>query len=101
MEIFCRNLSIGLSDSMQSKQTSKQSERNPKCGNEAPASGRQKASIRDREISNLNELIRSTPDVREDRVENLRKKIQGGTYDIKAEEIAKKIIKGNPLDEIT
>ncbi len=86
---------------MQSKRTSKQSERNPKCGNEAPASGRQKLSVKDREISNLGELIRSTPDVREDRVEDLRKKIQGGTYNIKAEEIAEKIIKGNPLDEIS
>lgn len=101
MEINDPNPLTGLNNSVQSKETSKQSERNPKCGNEQPALGRQNLSIGDREISNLDELIRSAPDVREGRIEELRKKIQRDTYNIKAEEIAEKIIKGNPLDEIT
>jgi len=86
---------------MQPKQTSKQSKPKPKRRNKAPASDRRKLLSGDRKIWNLHELIRSAPDIREDRVEDLRKKIRGSTYNIKAEEIAEKIIEDNPLDDIT
>ena len=62
---------------------------------------RRKLSRRKREVSNLSELIRNTPDVREDKVAALRKKIQSGTYSIKGEDIAEKIIEDNTLDETT
>jgi negative regulator of flagellin synthesis FlgM len=84
---------------MQSGQVLKQQGKKAKCGNESPAIRRRKLLRRNREVSNLVELIRSTPDVRENKVEALRKKIQGGTYSIKGEEIAEKIIGDNPLDE--
>jgi negative regulator of flagellin synthesis FlgM len=57
-------------------------------------------SVRSREISHLDELIRSTPDVREERVEEVRRNIENGTYNVKAEKIAEKIIGGSLLDEI-
>jgi len=82
MEIGCPDPLISLNNGVQPNAAAKRSERS-------------------RKISNLDELIRSTPDVREDKVEKLRKRIKGGTYNIKAEKIAEKIIKGNPLDEIT
>jgi flagellar biosynthesis anti-sigma factor FlgM len=56
--------------------------------------------VRSREISHLQELIQSVPDVRESRIEKLRGDIENGTYGVKAEKIAEKIITGNLLDEI-
>jgi anti-sigma28 factor (negative regulator of flagellin synthesis) len=45
-------------------------------------------------------LIQSVPDVREWKIEQLRGEIESGTYNVKAEKIAEKIITGNLLDEI-
>ena len=57
-------------------------------------------SIRGREIQNLEALIRSTPDVRDAVVERVRRSIDNGTYNIKAEQVAEKILGGNLIDEI-
>jgi len=57
-------------------------------------------SVRGREIQQLDELIRSTPDVREAKVEQIRSAIESGTYNVKAEKIADKILGGNVIDEI-
>lgn len=69
-------------------------------GNVNPDSDRIEFSVRGREISQLDELIRSTPDIREAKVEQVRIAIQNGTYDIKAELIADKILGGKLLDEV-
>jgi len=61
---------------------------------------RMKGSVRSRGISNIAELIRSTPDVRESKIEQVRKRLDDGNYDVKAEKIAKKIIEDNLLDKI-
>jgi len=61
---------------------------------------RLKRSVRSRKISNIEELIRSTPDVRESKIEQVRKRLDDGTYDVKAEKIAEKIIEDNLLDKI-
>jgi negative regulator of flagellin synthesis FlgM len=57
-------------------------------------------SVRSREIQHLDELIQSTPDVREGRVEQVRRELESGTYNVKAERIADKILGGNLIDEI-
>jgi negative regulator of flagellin synthesis FlgM len=57
-------------------------------------------SIRGREIQQMDELIRSVPDVREAKVEQIRSAIENGTYNVKAEKIAEKILGGNIIDEI-
>jgi anti-sigma28 factor (negative regulator of flagellin synthesis) len=44
--------------------------------------------------------VRSTPDIREFRVEQVRRSIEAGTYNVKAEKIAEKIIGGSILDEV-
>lgn len=100
MEMDCPNPLICLSNDLQSDDSQQMSERRRKSCSPQSDSDRQESSSRNREIPNLEELIRITPDVREDRVEDLRREIQLGTYNIKAERIAEKIIKGNPLDEI-
>jgi flagellar biosynthesis anti-sigma factor FlgM len=65
-----------------------------------PDSDRIELSIRGREISQLDELVRSTPDIREFKIEQVRRSIEAGTYNVKAEKIAEKIIGGSLLDEV-
>ena len=79
---------------------SQQSGRNRKRGNRQFHSKRPEISIRSREVAHLLKLIRSLPDVREDRVEKLRGRIRDGAYNVDAEKIAEKMILGNPPDEI-
>jgi negative regulator of flagellin synthesis FlgM len=57
-------------------------------------------SVQSRKIQHLDELIRATPDVRDDRVEQVRRSIENGTYNVKAEQVADKILCGNAFDEI-
>ena len=64
-----------------------------------PDSDRLELSVESREISHLQDLIRSTPDVRESRIQEIRNQIESGTYNVKAEKIAEKIVGGNLLDE--
>jgi negative regulator of flagellin synthesis FlgM len=62
-------------------------------------SDRIELSVRSREIQHLDGMIRSTPDVRADRVEQIKSALQAGTYNVKAEMIADKIIGGNIIDD--
>ena len=57
-------------------------------------------SVRGLQIRNLDQLIRSTPDIREGRVEEVRSMIQAGTYNVRGEQIAEKIISGSLVDEV-
>lgn len=66
----------------------------------SPESDRIELSIQGREISQLDELIRSAPDIRESKIEQVRRSIEAGTYNVKAEMIAEKIIGGALLDEV-
>jgi len=100
MEINGKNPLISLNNNVQRLGISQQSERAQKHGGEHSDSDRLELSVRSREISHLDELIRSTPDVRENRIEQVRREIESGTYNVKAEKIAEKIIGGNLLDEI-
>jgi negative regulator of flagellin synthesis FlgM len=100
MEIDGTNPLIVSNNSVQRIDTSQPSEQSQKGGEAQPDSDRLELSNRSREISHLDELIRSTPDVRNDRIEQVRLEIEGGTYNVKAEKIAEKMIGGNLLDEI-
>lgn len=40
-----------------------------------------------------------TPDIRTDRVNEIRERLETETYDIKAEEVAEALIRGNFIDE--
>jgi negative regulator of flagellin synthesis FlgM len=66
----------------------------------APDPDRIEISVRSREIQHLDELIRSAPDVREALVERVRRSIETGTYNVKAEQVADKILGGDLIDEI-
>jgi negative regulator of flagellin synthesis FlgM len=100
MEINSTNPLIVLNSKVQRLDAPQQSERALKSGEEHSDSDRLDLSVRSREISHLNDLIRSTPDIRDGKVEQVRRELEGGTYSVKAEKIAEKIIGGNLLDEV-
>jgi negative regulator of flagellin synthesis FlgM len=63
-------------------------------------SDRVEISVRTREFQRLDELIQSIPDVREARIEQIRQAIENGTYNVRAEQVAERIIGGALIDEI-
>jgi negative regulator of flagellin synthesis FlgM len=100
MEINGTNPLIGLNKNVQRLDSPQQPERAQESGGGHSDSDRLELSVRSREISHLEDLIRSTPDIRQSKVDQVRKDIESGTYNIKAEKIAEKIIGGNLLDEV-
>jgi negative regulator of flagellin synthesis FlgM len=101
MEINGSNPLIGSNTNVQRLESPKQSDRTQKSdGGRNLDADRLELSVRSREISHLDELVRSTPDVREMKIEQVRRDIEAGTYNVKAEKIAEKIIGGNLLDEV-
>jgi negative regulator of flagellin synthesis FlgM len=57
-------------------------------------------SVRSQEMLHIQDLIQSTPDVRQDVVEKVRQSIQNGTYNVKAEQVAEKILGGTLIDQV-
>jgi negative regulator of flagellin synthesis FlgM len=101
MEINGTNPLIVLNKNVQRLESPQPPEKSVKSGGEArPDSDRLELSVRGQEISHLNDLIQSTPDIREEKVAQVRRELESGTYNVKAEKIAEKIIGGNLLDEV-
>jgi negative regulator of flagellin synthesis FlgM len=104
MEINGKNPLTALDPGVQrlDLQQPQQPSRAPKSSGEKPQLGsdRIELSVRSREIQHLNGLIQSTPDVRQTKVDQIRSAIESGTYNVKAEKIADKILNGNLIDEI-
>ena len=101
MEINSSNPLIGPKTNVQRLENPQQPERTQKSdGSRNLDADRLELSVRSREISHLDELVRSTPDVRELKVEQVRREIEAGTYNVKAEKIAEKIIGGYLLDKV-
>ena len=101
MEINSSNPLMGIKNRVQQVETpAKPQGARKSCTGQNADSDRLELSVRSREISHLDEMIRSTPDIRESKVEQVRLKIETGNYNVKAEKIAEKMIKGNLLDEV-
>jgi negative regulator of flagellin synthesis FlgM len=100
MEINGKNLLAGLNvDRLDYDPRQKRVESSDR--DSIPAgSDRIELSVRGREIQHLDQLIQSTPDVREARIEEVRSALEAGTYNVKAEKIADKIIGGGLIDKI-
>ena len=64
------------------------------------SSDRIELSVRSRELEHLDELIQAVPEVREAVVEQVRRSIESGTYNVRAEKVADKILGGSLIDEI-
>ena len=52
-----------------------------------------------RNISHINDLIYAVPDVRESRVEEVIFTMESGAYNVRAEQVAEKIMGGDLLNE--
>jgi flagellar biosynthesis anti-sigma factor FlgM len=101
MEINGSNPLLGIKNRLQQIEGRTGSEASQKsCPGQNTDSDLLELSVRSREISHLDEMIRSTPDIREKTVERFRSEVEAGTYNVKAEKIAEKMIGGNLLDDI-
>ena len=103
MEIDGKNSPTGLNPGVQRLDLHQpQNQRTPKPGEVSvnPGSDRIELSVRSREIQHIDKLISSTPDIREAKVEQIRSAVESGTYNVKAEKIADKILGGNVIDKI-
>jgi negative regulator of flagellin synthesis FlgM len=102
MEINGKNPLAALNPVVQRLDLQQPAQRPQRPGEDSPQleSDRIELSVRSREIQNMDSLIRSAPDVREAKVEQIRSAIENGTYNVKAEKIAEKILGGNLLDDI-
>ena len=100
MEINGTNPLISMNTNVQRIDAPQQSERTQESGGGTSESDRLELSVRSLEVSHVQDLIQSTPDVRQDRINQVRSEIDSGTYNIKAEKIAEKIVGGSLLDEV-
>ncbi len=103
MEIDGKSAAAGLNPGVQRLDLhTVQTHRTAKPGESGanPGSDRIELSVRSREIQHVDELISSTPDIREARVEQIRGAVESGTYNVKAEKIADKILGGSVIDQI-
>jgi negative regulator of flagellin synthesis FlgM len=102
MEIDGKNALVGLNPNLQRIDVQQQQDRARKAGEEnpKPENDRIELSVRSREVMHLDELIRSTSDIREAKVEQVRNAIENGTYNVKAEKIAEKLLTGNMIDQV-
>ncbi len=57
-------------------------------------------SDRSREIARAQEAVKSAPDVRADKVAELKAKIASGTYNVNASQVADAILKSSLTDKI-
>ncbi len=53
-----------------------------------------------RKIESYQKIAQEAPEVRKERVNELKEKVDTQTYDIKAEEVAESLIKGSIVDEL-
>ena len=101
MEINGNNPLIGLKNNVRQLDGTQQNTRPEKSGvDQDSGSDRLELSVKSRQALHLDDLIRSIPDIREAKVEQISRDLRTGTYNVKAEQIAEKIIGGNLLDEV-
>ena len=78
-----------------------QSEKNPPASSvSSPDAGsdRVELSPQSRDMKKIHEILAATPDVRSEKVEALKKAIAEGTYNVKTEDIADKMVQEMALE---
>lgn len=53
-----------------------------------------------KEIAKINEILAQTPEVRVDKVAQLKAAIQQGTYEVKGDQIAEKMLQSHLFDKV-
>lgn len=71
---------------------------NPKEG--ATANDSVQLSLRAKETQRARQVAEQAPEVREAKVAGLKQAVQNGTYNVKAEQIAGKMVKGSLLEKV-
>ena len=73
-------------------------------GTEAKVSGdttdKVELSARQEEIARLTERVKAAPDVRQDKVDQVKGAIESGTYNVKGQMVAGSILKSQLLDQV-
>ena len=57
-------------------------------------------STRAKDIQRIKKIINTVPDIRTEKVNQLKRSIEDGTYNVKGEKVAEKMIRESLLDEI-
>jgi len=102
MEINNKSLLTGLNGGLDRVDLDPRQKRPEPAEQDGIPSGsdRIELSVRGREIQHLDQLIQAAPDVRQEKIDAVRSAIEAGTYNVKAEKIADKIIGGGIIDSI-
>jgi negative regulator of flagellin synthesis FlgM len=102
MEIKVNKSLVTPNAGVQKADLPQQNQRAAKAGGESSPSTTDsiELSVRSREIQHFNGLINQVPDTRDAKVEQVRSAIDNGTYNVKAEKIADKILGGDLIDQV-
>jgi flagellar biosynthesis anti-sigma factor FlgM len=71
-----------------------------KLKDQSSSSDRVELSVQSKELQKIHDLLQKTPDVRSERVSNLKESIQEGRYQVDSEGLARKMIKEGILELI-
>lgn len=103
MEITGKNSSISLEAYIKNVRDKKKIENSTKQASKANGLLKEDEVVlseKAREIKEAKKLLDSVPEVREEKVAQLKKQIENGTYEIKGKKIAVKMVRESLLDEL-
>lgn len=83
-----------------STQSAEQNQKPGEVGAKAASGDRVEFSARSREMQKIYEALQTTPDIRSEKVAEIKKRIEEGQYRVDSETLAEKIIKESLLDLI-
>lgn len=72
----------------------------PGTGTQGKPEDKVELSPRGREIQEAMQILKSVPDVREEKVALLKQQIEAGTYEVEGEKIAEKMLEESLLNEL-
>ena len=75
-----------------------QEESGPKVGGSAAPEEKVNLSTKARDIQQLRDAVSQLPDVREDKISELKDQVDTGTYDVNGQKIAEKMVSESLLD---
>ncbi len=65
----------------------------PVVSNQVPTEDKVDLSSESKEMKRIHDILATTPDIRSDRVDVLKKLVESGQYEIKSDEVASEMIK--------
>lgn len=65
---------------------------------DSPETEKVHLSEKAKEITRIQKILESVPEVREDKVQGVSEQLEKGTYNVKAEEVAEKVLQEHLID---